>query len=557
MNKEYEQDNIENINPDNNLEKQNIVEENSIDENSANENSINESSENESSGNEEIFEHQDGIYSMKQDEIKYNHWKQNNNTYQPQPHQHQNYQNHSYQNQGYRHQGYQDQGHQTHVYQYQGNQHQKPQQMTGKKGIQRLVAFVMAGVLFGVVAGATFQGTNYIARIYFPQIIETVTGNNYDDITENVQIDKENEIVTTPVTAGISSDNDVSHVVENVMPSIVSITSTVTQSYQDFFGNEYDEDAQGSGSGIIVGKNKSELLIITNHHVITDSKSIKVTFINNDILDAKVKGTDQSSDLAVVAVSLDKIKEDTLDKIQVATLGDSDKVKVGQMSIAIGNALGYGQSVTVGYISAKDRKITVDNKNMTLLQTDAAINPGNSGGALLNINGEVIGINSVKYASNEVEGMGYAIPISKAIPIMNELMNKEEIKEGEEGYLGIIGQDVTTEFSGMYNIPLGAYVIEVLKDGASEKAGILPGDIITAINGIEATSMASVKEKVSSYPAGTNIKATIQRRDGAEYKEIIVDVVLEKMDTTQFNKEAEKSKDNNAIPPFGYDIIPE
>lgn len=424
----------------------------------------------------------------------------------------------------------------------------KPKKKNTGNGFAKVV---FAAILFGVVAGLSFQGVTYITNRLNPKKqVMTQNENNQTRIEEN------NALSTTSVVGGIEGKSDVSDVVEKTMPSIVSITSTVTQSFQDFFGNQYDKDAQGSGSGIIVGKNDEELLIVTNNHVITDSKAIKVTFINNTVLDAQIKGKDQAADLAVVAVRLSEINQKTLDVIKIANLGSSDKIKVGQMSIAIGNALGYGQSVTVGYISAKDRKVSVDSKSMTLLQTDAAINPGNSGGALLNVDGEVIGINSVKYASSEVEGMGYAIPISQAVPIINELMNREVIKEGEEGYLGITGRSVTEEMVTMYKMPVGAYVIEVQENSGAKKAGILPGDIITKVNGIEADSMESVKERVNGYPAGTKISITLQRRNGAEYEEKEMDVILQKMDPVS-QDENEVQEDNGVTVPFGYDFNPE
>ncbi|ROR28610.1 serine protease Do [Mobilisporobacter senegalensis] len=422
-----------------------------------------------------------------------------------------------------------------------------------KKGVSNFAKIIFAAILFGIVAGLSFQGVNYVINQLNPKGNPIIIGNENANIS---QIEEKNTLPTTAISNGIEGDNDVSDVVEKTMPSIVSITSTVTQSYSDFFGNQYDKDTQGSGSGIIVGKNDNELLIVTNNHVITDSKAIKVTFINNEVLEAKIKGTDQTADLAVVAVNLSEINKETSDSIKIASLGNSDDVKVGQMAIAIGNALGYGQSVTVGYISAKDRTVSIDNKSMTLLQTDAAINPGNSGGALLNVNGEVIGINSVKYASSEVEGMGYAIPISKAIPIINELMNREVIKEGEEGYLGVVGQDVTKEMASMYKMPVGAYVVETVEGGAAGKAGILSGDIITAVNGMEATSMASVKEKVNGYPAGTKVSVTIRRRNGEEYEEKIIDVVLQKMDTSASNSTIEQEEDDLSKIPFGYEFNP-
>lgn len=439
------------------------------------------------------------------------------------------------------------------------NRDEEPKTKKSSKGgfVKKAGKLVLIAAVFGVIAGASFQGTGYLINQLNSNSEQVVLSSENVNNEAMKQIQKENTIATTNVSPGIAGNNDVSNVVEGTMPSIVSITSTVPQSYSDFFGNQYDEDAQGSGSGIIVGKNDTELLIATNNHVITDSTSLKVTFINDAVVDAKIKGTDETSDLAVVAVKVEDLKENTLKSIKVATIGDSKEVKVGQMAIAIGNALGYGQSVTVGYISAKDREVKIDSNTMTLLQTDAAINPGNSGGALLNVNGEVIGINSVKYASNEVEGMGYAIPISKAIPIIEELMNRVQVKEGEEGFLGVMGKDLTAEFSSTYNIPLGAYVLETIEGGPAQKAGILPGDIIIEINKFEANSMSSVKERVSSYPAGTKITVTAQRRVGSDYVKKDFEVTLEKQDTTVQNNskstEGQNSEEGNLIiPPFGY-----
>ena len=312
---------------------------------------------------------------------------------------------------------------------------------SGKKMFSgKKIAKLFGGALiFGLVSGVSFQGyqaaSGYIAN-HFLQNAEdkaaitddtTLTG---DDTTEN-----EEQNSTSGYIASQTSVNSggVSEVVENVMPSIVAIDITSTTTQSDWFGRQYQQESSGSGSGIIIGENDSEVLIATNNHVIegNDAK-VKVTFNDNTTADAVVKGADSSADLAVVSVDITSLSEDTKSKIKIATLGNSDNIKVGEMAIAIGNALGYGQSVTVGYISAAAREVSLEDSAMTLLQTDAAINPGNSGGALLNASGEVIGINSVKYSSTEVEGMGYAIPISDAIPIINDLMNREQLSESDQ-----------------------------------------------------------------------------------------------------------------------------
>lgn len=430
---------------------------------------------------------------------------------------------------------------------------------------KKAVLFVASAAAFGIIAGACFQGVGYVYDLINPRSAESqavIGGDNADGL-----IDKANTISSTPVIEGAVSDSDVSAIVENAMPSIVSISSTVSQPYRDFFGNTYDNEVSGSGSGIIIGKNDKELLIATNNHVVAGAKKIKVTCINNDVLTATIKGSDTAADLAVVAVELSDIKPKTMKDIKIAALGDSDKIKVGEKVLAIGNALGYGQSLTVGYVSAKNREVNVDDNKMVLLQTDAAINPGNSGGALINMYGEVIGINSVKYAADAVEGMGYAIPISTATPIFNELMKKVTIKAGDEGYLGIMGRDVTEEVSAMYNMPRGAFVAEVTEGGGAEKAGILSGDIITAVNGIETKDMNSVKEKVNGYPAGAEVTVTVQRSNGSKYVPQDIKVTLQKVPKVSESDNNSKNEDDNTqwLPeeddntitiPFGYDYTP-
>ncbi|MSS62702.1 S1C family serine protease [Velocimicrobium porci] len=393
-----------------------------------------------------------------------------------------------------------------------------------KKGFGRTLGRTAAiAAVFGLVAGGVFQGTN-LAVSHF---------NSSNPVT--IESTKTGSSVTATTTSSKSTsstdDTSVANLVENAMPSIVSITSTVEENI-NYFGRNLSQQAEGSGSGIIVGQNDNQLLIATNNHVIDGAKTISVCFIDNEVVEAEVKGTDSSADLAVVAVNVKDIKESTLKEIKVATLGDSDDVKVGEMAVAIGNALGYGQSVTVGYISAKDRQVAVENSSskssstsMKLLQTDAAINPGNSGGALLNLKGEVIGINSVKYASTDVEGMGYAIPISTAIPIINDLMNREVLTENEKGYLGITGTDIT-ENNNIYNMPTGVYVYEVAKDSAAEEGGMKVGDIIVKINDREISSIEAVKEKVNSLKVGTKITVVVKRNDNGEYKEVKLNITL-------------------------------
>lgn len=383
---------------------------------------------------------------------------------------------------------------------------------------RKLLKVAAAAAVFGLVAGGVFQGVD-IAADYFRK---------ENNITTETPVK-----ATTTTNGSVKEDTDLTQLIKNTMPSMVSITSTVTSNYS-YFGQQFSEDQQGSGSGIIVGMNNKELLVATNNHVIEGAKIIQVSFIDNEAVEAEIKGTDSSADLAVVSIPLEKIKESTLQSIKVATLGDSGNVQLGERVVAIGNALGYGQSITVGYISATDRKVNVTSgksaNSMTLLQTDAAINPGNSGGALLNMNGEVIGINSVKYADTNVEGMGYAIPISSATPIINELMNYEKLSEEEKGYLGITGTDITEE-NNLYNMPNGVYVYELAQNGAAQKGGMQKGDIITAINGNAVTNMEAVKQKVNNTRVGTEITVTVMRNENGEYVEKELKVTLQGMES--------------------------
>lgn len=325
-------------------------------------------------------------------------------------------------------------------------------------------------------------------------------------------------------------DTDLTRVVDQVMPSIVSVYNDFTEEVQNFYGQTFTRQGESTGSGIIIGKTDTELLIVTNNHVVEGADNLRVLFIDQETCDAELKGTDPSNDLAVIAVSLDKIKDTTQNQIKVATLGNSDNLKIGEDVIAIGNALGYGQSVTTGIVSANNREISDETITGTFIQTDAAINPGNSGGALVNVNGHVIGINSSKIGGSTVEGMGFAIPISRAIPIIGELMNRDtltKVDENERGTIGISGATVTSDVSSAYNMPVGVYVAQILENGGAASSDLREGDIITALNGQEITSMAGLQKQLQYYKAGTEVTLTVQRQDGkGSYAETTVKVTL-------------------------------
>ncbi len=323
------------------------------------------------------------------------------------------------------------------------------------------------------------------------------------------------------VDLGIAGD--LSPIVEAVMPSIVAITSQSTQTVQSYFG-AYTRDVVGAGSGVIFDQEDDRILIMTNNHVIEGAKSIAITFSDEEIVEGQIVGTAAGKDLAVVEVMKEDMKPETLAAIKVATLGDSDQMKVGQMVLAIGNALGYGQSLTVGYISALDRVVTVDGVTLSLLQTDAAINPGNSGGALINLSGEVIGINSVKFADEDVEGMGYAIPMDTAVPVVESLRNV--VPEEERGFIGIYYREITDETHNYYNIPYGLYVTGLAEGGAAEKAGVQVGDIVIAVDGEQVLSSADVTYALQSKKAGDRATITVERYQEGVYEETDIDLIL-------------------------------
>ena len=325
-------------------------------------------------------------------------------------------------------------------------------------------------------------------------------------------------------------DTELTKVVDKVMPSIVSVYNDFTEEVQNFYGQTFTRQGESTGSGIIIGQTDNELLIVTNNHVVEGADHLRVLFIDQETCDAEIKGTDPSNDLAVIAVSLSNIKDTTRNQIKVATLGSSDSLKIGEDVIAIGNALGYGQSVTTGIVSANNREINDDTITGTFIQTDAAINPGNSGGALVNINGYVIGINSSKIGGNAVEGMGFAIPISRAIPIIEELMSHEtlsKVDESEQGTIGISGATVTSDVAKAYKMPQGVYVAQIIENGGAANSDLREGDIITAIDGQTVTSMEELQKRLQYYKAGTEVTLTVQRQDGmGSYAEAAVKVTL-------------------------------
>lgn len=399
-----------------------------------------------------------------------------------------------------------------------------------KKGLfLRVLGFLAAALAFGVISGAAASGYHYIFKYNKDNII--VADDKDGDSEDASIIELTDEDLAQPVNIeGIITD--VSDVVEKVMPSIVSITSTdIITRYDIFFGRKFNQQVEGSGSGIIIGQSDSSILIVTNNHVVDNAEEIKVEFIDEYKANAVIKGADAGSDLALLEVSIGDLPEDTLNAIKVARLGDSDKLKAGEMVIAIGNALGYGQSVTVGYVSALNREITNQGVTLKLIQTDAAINPGNSGGALINISGEVVGINSLKFAGTRIEGMGYAIPISDAIPMINLLMNNKASKVTEMGFLGInaeTARNVTRDISAQFNMPVGIYINDVIQDSPAEEAGLKPGHIIVRFNNIKVETIDDLINILSYSKPGDEIVLGIMELQNGEYVEKSLNVTLVK-----------------------------
>lgn len=382
------------------------------------------------------------------------------------------------------------------------------------------------GLFFGLFAGVGFYAVWQGLGIAEKTGSQTVTTSAEQLVTEQ-ESDSGIKMVDTKTVTVVESD--ISEVVADVMPAMVSIVNNYTET-GNFWGQTYTQEMASSGSGIIVGETDTELLLVTNYHVIADATTLEVTFIDGTTAEAKIKGTDADMDLAVIAVALDSVSEETKGEISIAKLGDSDNLKLGEPVIAIGNALGYGQSVTNGIVSALDREITLsDGTTHTFVQTNAAINPGNSGGALLNMQGEVIGINSNKIGSDIIEGMGYAIPISSASPIIADLMERhtrDKVEEGETGYMGVVLQPVTSQISQMYNIPTGVYVISVEEGSAAEAAGIMVGDIITRFDGERISASTDLQDIMQYYAAGDTAAVTIMRPEQGQYVEYKLDITL-------------------------------
>lgn len=406
---------------------------------------------------------------------------------------------------------------------------EKQPQKSNHKAFPKVIMVAGLAILFGIVSSAVFLTSNIIGSrllgLERTSDAQAVAGN---EVNGNTILSRSSSVVTS----------DVSGVVEKVMPSIVSITSMSVEEVQSFFGGTYQKQSAGAGTGIIIGENDSELLIVTNNHVVEGSDTLTVSFDDETSVEANIKGTDSVYDVAVIAVPIESVSSDTLEMISVATLGNSEELKVGEPAIAIGNALGYGQSVTTGVISALDRSVaSTDSRtgqttesSVNLIQTDAAINEGNSGGALVNVNGEVIGINSAKLIGESVEGIGYAIPISDVSDLIQGLMNqetKEKVDEDDRGMIGITGISVSSAFSAQIDVPAGVYVTEVTPGGGAEKAGMTKGCIITAINGTSVDSMDALQEQLEYYAKGETVTLTIRvPQTNGEYNEQMIDVAL-------------------------------
>ena len=414
------------------------------------------------------------------------------------------------------------------------NHQETPQQRRKHRHSMNVYAKVVCrAILFGAISGGMILGSFAIGK----NSAKSVAAANLETNAAKLSTNSGNK--KTDASGSTDGTYTVAEIASQCKSSVVAITNQSVQEVQTMFGT-MQQQSTGSGSGVIIGKNDTELLIATNNHVVSGAESLTVCFNDNKdaVFDAKIKGTDPNNDLAVIAIQLSDISEDVLNSISIATLGDSTQMEVGDQVVAIGNALGFGQSVTTGIISAVDREVTIDDTTATLLQTDAAINPGNSGGALFNMKGEVIGINSAKYASDEVEGMGFAIPMSKAQSIIENLMNQETRDKltSNYGFLNITGQDVSSEEAEKYNVPEGVYVSGTTDGGAAANAGIQRGDIITKLGNTTITTISQLKEELQYYKAGETVEVTIQRSsDGKGYQEQTLKVTLDNASQQQTN----------------------
>lgn len=389
---------------------------------------------------------------------------------------------------------------------------------------KKAVLFVAAAILFGLIAGAVFQGVRYGSDKYLSERYG-VQKNTEEaaDVEATVQKPKAETAANT-----VDTVYDVAAVAKKVMPSIVSITGTYVTTYQYWF-DLYEEETPGAGSGIIIGKNDDSLLVLTNYHVVENAKELSVSFIDGESVDAEVKDYDEDNDIAIVLVQLSDIKDSTMSQIKEIAIGSSDELNIGDPCVAIGNAMGYGQSVTVGYISALDREISVSDGTVTVMQTDAAINPGNSGGALVNMAGELIGVNTAKYVDDRVEGIGYVLPISEIQDKIDNLISSDNQPENTKGtaFLGITPKDITEEYAEGLNMPEGIYVYSVSTDSPAEKCGLLTGDIIVAIDGEELSDSEDLKKEITSHKPGDSIKIEYYRNVNGKYEKDTVTVKLE------------------------------
>lgn len=416
----------------------------------------------------------------------------------------------------------------------------KKEQRAKSHFMRKALACAGFGLFFGMCTGLGFygvyQGTGMAKQIkegtanYDTRVTNAVSTTNVTSDGENTKTLSDDSQKAKLNISYSNVDSDISQVVDRVMPAMVSIVNHTT-TYENFFGQRYAAEAEASGSGIIVAENDEELLIVTNHHVAANANALDITFIDGSTAEAKPKGSDADMDLAVLAVLKSDLSDETMSKIVIASLGDSDSLKLGEPVIAIGNALGYGQSVTNGIVSALNRELEMDDGTSgKFIQTNAAINPGNSGGALLNMNGEVIGINSNKIGGTAIEGMGYAIPINSASPIIDELMQRKtlrnEVKEEDRGYFGLNLQNINAEYASAYNIPVGAVVMSVEEDGPAASAGIKERDIITKVEGSRISQLEELQEILKYYSAGDEVEVVVMRQNEDEFKEVTLKVTL-------------------------------
>lgn len=399
-----------------------------------------------------------------------------------------------------------------------------------KGGFRKVLASAGLGLMFGLFAGAGFYGVKLGTAALTENTLKVEQSSTAAPTIQNTVTPDTSLTQATQAPQVTNVAYDASDVVDAVMPAMVSIVNNYTQTVTNLWGQSYQQQGKSSGSGIIVAENASELLIVSNNHVVEGANDLEVTFIDGTTASANIKGLDSDMDLAVIAVSLDSLSAETKANIAVATLGDSTELRLGQSVIAIGNALGYGQSVTTGVISALDRELTMDDGSTgTFIQTDAAINPGNSGGALLNINGEVIGINSSKIGGTTVEGMGYAIPISSASPIIAELMEyqtKNKVSESNAGYMGITMQEIPDQMVSMYNMPQGVFVYSVEENSPAQQAGIVKGDIIVKLDGFKITSISDIKNAMQYCAAGNTATVTVKRAVNGEYESYDLEITF-------------------------------